>query len=38
MKEEPLRCAGSQFDPRVVSAFLNVLQAESRDEPAKQAA
>jgi putative nucleotidyltransferase with HDIG domain len=36
--EELLRCAGSQFDPRVVSAFLNVLQEESRDEPAKQAA
>jgi HD-GYP domain-containing protein (c-di-GMP phosphodiesterase class II) len=27
-REELLRCAGSQFDPTVVLAFINVLQSQ----------
>jgi HD-GYP domain-containing protein (c-di-GMP phosphodiesterase class II) len=38
-REELLRCAGSQFDPAVVLAFISVLtQAQSAAETAASAA
>jgi diguanylate cyclase (GGDEF)-like protein len=32
-RQELLRCAGTQFDPHVVGAFLRALEAENVDEP-----